>query len=177
MADSQGAGEFEFDGRTIRAEAGQSVAGALHAAGEHILSRSFKYHRPRGLFCCTGRCPNCLCTVDGVPNVRICTVPAAPGMKVKSQNAWPSVKFDLLSIFDRFHKFMPVGFYYKMMYRPRWMWPVWEKLIRRIAGLGHVDRRHGADGVYDKLNLFCDVAVVGGGWAGLHAAQIGRAHV
>ncbi|MGE5193618.1 MAG: FAD-dependent oxidoreductase [Deltaproteobacteria bacterium] len=170
MADSHEAGEFEFDGKTIRAEAGQMVAGALHAAGEHIVSRSFKYHRPRGLFCCTGRCPNCLCTVNGTPNVRICTVPAEPGMVVKSQNAWPSVKFDLLSILDRFHKFMPAGFYYKMMYKPRWMWPIWEKMIRRIAGLGKVDRRHGADGVYDKLNLFCDVAVVGGGWAGLHAA-------
>jgi sarcosine oxidase subunit alpha len=170
VADSHAACEFEFDGKTIRAEAGQTVAGALHAAGEHILSRSFKYHRPRGLFCCTGRCPNCLCTVNGTPNVRICTVPAEAGMIVKTQNAWPSVKFDLLSIFDRFHKFMPVGFYYKMMYKPRWMWPIWEKMIRRIAGLGQVDRRCGANGVYDKLNLFCDVAVVGGGWAGLHAA-------
>jgi sarcosine oxidase subunit alpha len=170
VADSHEACEFEFDGRTIRAEAGQTVAGALHAAGEHVISRSFKYHRPRGLFCCTGRCPNCLCTVNGTPNVRICTVPAQSGMVVKPQNAWPSVRFDLLSILDRFHKFMPVGFYYKMMYKPRWMWPIWEKLIRRIAGLGNVDRRHGADGVYDKLNLFCDVAVVGGGWAGLHAA-------
>jgi sarcosine oxidase subunit alpha len=170
VADPQGGCEFEFDGKTIRAAAGQTIAGALHAAGAHIISRSFKYHRPRGLFCCTGRCPNCLCTVNGVPNVRICTVPAEASQVVKSQNAWPSVKFDVLSIFDRFHKFMPVGFYYKMMYKPRWMWPLWEKMIRRIAGLGKVDRRHGAEGVYDKLNLFCDVAVVGGGWAGLHAA-------
>jgi sarcosine oxidase subunit alpha len=170
VADSHEACEFEFDGKTIRAEAGQTIAGALHAAGEHVVSRSFKYHRPRGLFCCTGRCPNCLCTVNGTPNVRICTVPAEAGMIVRPQNAWPSVEFDLLSIFDRFHKFMPVGFYYKMMYKPRWMWPIWEKMIRRIAGLGNVDRRHGADGVYDKLNLFCDVTVVGGGWAGLHAA-------
>jgi len=97
-------------------------------------------------------------------------VPAEPGMVVRSQNAWPSVNFDFLSIFDRLHRFMPVGFYYKMMYKPRWMWPIWEKFIRRIAGLGSVDRRQGADGTYDKLNLFCDVAVVGGGWAGMHAA-------
>ncbi len=170
MADSEQAIEFEFDGKIIRAKAGQTLAGALHAAGEHIVSRSFKYHRPRGLFCCTGRCPNCLCTVDGTPNVRICTVAAEPGLVVKSQNAWPSLKFDILSIFDVLHRFMPVGFYYKMMYKPRWMWPVWEKMIRRVAGLGNVDRRHGADEVYDKQNLFCDVAVVGGGWAGLHAA-------
>ena len=170
MADSEQAIEFEFDGKIIRAKAGQSLAGALHAAGEHIVSRSFKYHRPRGLFCCTGRCPNCLCTVDGTPNVRICTAPAEAGLVVKTQNAWPSVKFDILSIFDRFHRFMPVGFYYKMMYKPRWMWPIWEKVIRRIAGLGSVDHKRGAEGTYDKVNQFCDVAVVGGGWAGLHAA-------
>jgi sarcosine oxidase subunit alpha len=165
-----GAIEFEFDGKMIPAEAGQSVTGALHAAGEHILSRSFKYHRPRGLFCGTGRCPNCLCTVNGTPNVRICTVPAEAGLVVKTQNAWPSVKLDLLSLLDRFHKFMPVGFYYKMMYKPRWAWPLWEWMVRRIAGLGSIDRRNGGEGVYDKLNLFCDVAVVGGGWAGLNAA-------
>ena len=162
--------EFEFDGHRVRAESGQSVAGALHAAGEHIVSRSFKYHRPRGLLCMSGRCPNCICTVDGTPNVRICTQAAKPGMVVKSQNAWPSVKFDLLRIFDKLHRFMPVGFYYKRMYKPRWMWPVWEKFIRRIAGLGTINREHGAEGVYDKQNLFTDVAVIGGGLAGLNAA-------
>ena len=169
-SDHQRGCEFEFDGRTIPAKAGQTVAGALHAAGQYVLSRSFKYHRPRGLFCGAGRCPNCLCTVNGTPNVRICTVPAESGQIVQSQNAWPSLKFDALSILDRLHRFMPVGFYYKMMYKPRWMWPIWEKMIRRIAGLGNIDRRHGADGEYDKQNLFCDVAIVGGGWAGLHAA-------
>ncbi|GDY09586.1 aminomethyltransferase [Planctomycetia bacterium] len=162
--------EFEFDGHRVHAESGQSVAGALHAAGEHIVSRSFKYHRPRGLLCMSGRCPNCICTVDGTPNVRICTQAAKPGMVVKSQNAWPSVKFDLLRIFDKLHRFMPVGFYYKRMYKPRWMWPVWEKFIRRIAGLGTINREHGAEGVYDKQNLFTDVAVIGGGVAGLNAA-------
>lgn len=170
MVDPEGKCEFEFDGRTIGAKSGQTIAGALHAAGEHILSRSFKYHRPRGLFCGTGRCPNCLCTVDGVPNVRICTAPAKSGAIVKSQNAWPSLRFDALAILDRFSRFMPVGFYYKRMYKPRWMWPIWEAFIRRIAGLGNVDRRHGAAGLYDKQNLFTDVAVVGAGWAGLHAA-------
>lgn len=170
MIESDGKCEFEFDGQIIRAKPGQTLAGALHAAGEHMLSRSFKYHRPRGLLCCSGRCPNCLCTVNGVPNVRICTTPAQDGAVVKTQNAWPSVGFDLLGILDKFSRFMPVGFYYKRMYKPRWMWPVWEAFIRRIAGLGSVDRKHGGDGEYDKLNLFTDVAVVGGGWAGLHAA-------
>jgi sarcosine oxidase subunit alpha len=162
--------EFSFDGRPIRAAAGQTVGGALHAAGQHVLSRSFKYHRPRGLFCVSGRCPNCLCAVDGAPNVRICTLPARPGMVVHSQNRWPALGFDVLGLFDRLHRFMPVGFYYKMMYRPRWLWPWWEKIIRRIAGLGPVDVAHGADAEYDKQNIHTDVAVVGGGLAGLHAA-------
>ena len=60
MAEDHGSIEFEFDGHRVRAESGQSVAGALHSAGEHIVSRSFKYHRPRGLLCMSGRCPNCL---------------------------------------------------------------------------------------------------------------------
>jgi sarcosine oxidase subunit alpha len=108
--------------------------------------------------------------VDGVPNVRICVTPATTGSIVKPQNAWPSVRLDYLSVLNWFSRLMPVGFYYKRMYKPRWMWPVWEKFIRRIAGLGEVDRRNGGGAVYDKCNLFTDVAVVGGGWAGLHAA-------
>lgn len=162
--------EFTFDGQTIRGVEGQSVTGALHAAGQHVLSRSFKYHRPRGLLCGSGRCPNCLCTVDGTPNVRICTTDVQPGMQVKSQNRFPSLGFDVLGVFDWFHKLMPVGFYYKKFYKPRWMWPFWEKFIRRIAGLGEINQARGGEGHYEKLNLFTDVAVIGGGLAGLNAA-------
>ncbi len=162
--------QFTFNGQTITAKPGQTIAGALHDAGIHVLSRSFKYHRPRGLFCATGRCPNCLCTVDGEPNVRICTKPAKPEALVKTQNAWPSVNFDLLSIFNSFDRMMPVGFYYKSMHKPRELWPWFEAVVRRIAGLGSIDPEHGGDGEYDKVNLFIEVAVVGGGYAGLHAA-------
>ncbi len=161
---------FTFNGTQITAKPGQTIAGALHDAGIHILSRSFKYHRPRGLFCATGRCPNCLCTVNGEPNVRICTRQATLQTVVKSQNAWPSVKFDIMSIFNSLDRMMPVGFYYKSMHKPRAAWPWFESVIRRIAGLGSIDPEHGADGHYDKLNLFTDVAIIGGGWAGLHAA-------
>ena len=161
---------FTFDGKTVTAKAGQTIAGALHEAGVHVLSRSFKYHRPRGLFCATGRCPNCLCTVNGEPNVRICTTAAKPQAVVTSQNAWPSVNFDMMSIFNSLDRMMPVGFYYKSMHKPRALWPWFEAVVRRIAGLGSVDVEHGADGEYDKVNLFTDVAVVGGGWAGLQAA-------
>jgi sarcosine oxidase subunit alpha len=91
-------------------------------------------------------------------------------MQVTSQNRWPSLTFDVMAIFDRLHWFMPVGFYYKAMHKPRVLWPLFEKFIRRVAGLGSVDLTHGGKGHYDKLNLFSEVAVVGGGWAGLHAA-------
>jgi len=161
---------FTFDGRSITARPGQSIAGALHESGIHVLSRSFKYHRPRGLFCATGRCPNCLCTVDGDPNVRTCVTGAAEGMSVRSQNAWPSLKFDILSVLDRLHRWMPVGFYYRVMHKPRFLWPFFESIVRRIAGLGRIDLESGGRRRYDRQTLHSDVVVIGGGWAGLHAA-------
>lgn len=80
---------FEFNGRRMSAFEGDTIASALYASGVRIFSRSFKYHRPRGLLCVSGRCPNCLMSVDGVPNVKACTERVRAGMKVKSQNCWP----------------------------------------------------------------------------------------
>src|SRR5204862_4989638 len=95
---------FHFEGRTITAWMGQTIAAALYAAGVRIFTRSFKYHRPRGLFCMTGDCPNCLMNVDGRPNVRTCVEPVREGQVVRHQNAWPSLAWDVLSIFDRFDR-------------------------------------------------------------------------
>ena len=114
--------EFQFDGKKVTAFQGDTVGSALHASGVSTLSRSFKYHRPRGLLCCAGKCPNCLVNVDGVPNVRACTKPVKPGMRVAHQNAWPSLKWDFLSVLDRLGWLMPVGFYYKALYRPKLLW-------------------------------------------------------
>ena len=86
--------DFEFEGRRIGGYAGDTIGSAVTAAGVEILSRSFKYHRPRGLLCVAGNCPNCLMTVDGVPNVRACTMKVRAGMKVSRQNAWASVNHD-----------------------------------------------------------------------------------
>lgn len=112
-------GSLDFEGREVPLEESDTVASALYRAGVRTFSRSFKYHRRRGLYCLTGDCPNCLLSVDGEPAVRSCTTPANDGMRVEREEGWPSAEFDLLSLADKAHKLMPVGFYYKTFIRPR----------------------------------------------------------
>lgn len=161
---------FRFDGREHHAFAGDTIASALAAGDVTVLSRSFKYHRPRGLLCCTGRCPNCLVQVDGEPNVRACTTEVRAGMTVKHQNAWPSLRLDLMSLTGRFERLLPIGFYYKVFYRPRRLWPLFERILRNAAGLGRIDARSAPVMHPVTRHLHCDVAVVGGGPAGCAAA-------
>lgn len=161
---------FTFDGRSLTAYEGETIGAALHAAGQRVISRSFKYHRPRGLLCVAGRCPNCLVNVDGVPNVRACCTPVERGMEVRSQNAWPSLERDAMAVVDRFDRLLPVGFYYKTMHRPRAAWPLAERVLRHAAGLGVLDLENERGQHYEKETRYCDLAVVGGGPAGLSAA-------
>ena len=91
MTEPPGSILFEFCGKPVAGCAGDTVASALYRSGQRIFSRSFKYHRPRGLLCVAGRCPNCLMNVDGTPNVRACVTPARAGMRVEHQNAYPSL--------------------------------------------------------------------------------------
>ena len=123
----------------LRPKPHDTVASALYRSGQRIFSRSFKYHRPRGLLCAAGRCPNCMMNVDGTPNVRACTQPVQDGMQVTHQNAYPSLESDFMAVAERFAWAMPVGFYYKTFTHP-WMWHLAEPLIRRAAGLGKIDR-------------------------------------
>ena len=162
--------EFQFDGRLVQAHQGDTVASALYASGVTTFSRGFKYHRPRGLLCGAGRCPNCLMNVDGVPNVRSCIQLVRPGMKVRHQNAWPSLAHDFLSILDRLQWMMPVGFYYKALHRPKILWRLAQRIIRRVGGLGTVDVYSVPENRYHHQNQHADVAVIGGGPAGLTAA-------
>ena len=164
--------EFGFDGRRILGFKGDTVASALYADGTRVFSRSFKYHRPRGLLCCSGNCPNCLVTVADEPNVRACTRPIEPGLEVRSQNSWPSLGFDLISLLDRLHWLMPVGFYYKALHSPKLLWLLARQLIRRVGGLGSIDINAHHEHQYSTRNLHADVAVVGGGPAGISAAMV-----
>jgi sarcosine oxidase subunit alpha len=134
-----------------------------------VFSRSFKYHRPRGLYCLAGECPNCQVTVDGEPHVPACMTEARQGQAIQRERGWPSAERDLLGVFDKLHSVLPVGFYYKTLVRPRWMWPLVEPWVRKIAGSGTIlldlppEHR-------EARNLHPDVLVIGGGVAGLAAA-------
>jgi sarcosine oxidase, subunit alpha len=116
---------FSFEGKPVTAFGGDTIGSALFAGGRRVFSRSFKYHRPRGLLCCSGHCPNCMMTVDGEPNVRVCVEPVREGAEVKAQNVLGSLNRDFMSVTDKVGgPFTPVGFYYRTMIRPRRLWPL-----------------------------------------------------
>ncbi|MFO7573480.1 MAG: 2Fe-2S iron-sulfur cluster-binding protein [Gaiellaceae bacterium] len=169
---------FTFDGKAAGGYAGDTIGSALFASGQRIFSRSFKYHRPRGLLCCSGHCPNCMMTVDGVPNVRVCVEPIRDGAVVEPQNVWGSLDRDVLSVTDKIGgPFTPVGFYYRTMIRPRKLWPLYEKVLRNLAGLGRISEDGTGHGRYDVEHRRARVLVIGGGEAGrasaLAAATLG----
>ena len=125
---------FTFDGKQVQAYEGDTIGSALYAAGQRTFSRSFKYHRRRGLLCCSGQCPNCIVSVDGDPGVRACVEPARDGMRVEHVNAWPGLGFDAMRVVDLVgRRLTPPGFYYKTFVRPGRLWPLYEKLLRRAA--------------------------------------------
>ena len=162
---------FTFGGERIPAYEGDTIGSALYAAGRRVFSRSFKYHRPRGLQCCVGHCANCQMTVDGVPNVRVCVEPARDGAVVSGQNVLGSLDRDLLRVTDKVGgPFTPPGFYYKTFIRPRRLWPLYEKVLRNVAGLGRLDPEGERRERVDVEHRHVDVLVVGGGRSGLRAA-------
>ena len=162
---------FSFEGKSFEGYAGDSIASALAASGQWVLSRSFKYHRPRGILSMTGADANALVQLPSEPNAAADRTPISEGLQVSAQNVNGSLDRDRDAIMDRFGRFLPVGFYYRTFMGPRrdsWL-KFWEPIIRRKAGLGVVDtkapHRH-----FDKTHLHCDVLVVGAGPAGLSAA-------
>jgi sarcosine oxidase subunit alpha len=167
---------FEWEGRALTGFEGDTLASALLAAGVRIVGRSFKYHRPRGIYGAGVEEPNAIvdlsCGARHDPNARATLVELAAGMSARAVNGWPSVEHDLYSLLDPLHRFLPAGFYYKTFMAPHWRY--YEPMIRRLAGLGRA--RETPDPLaYENRNAHCDILVVGGGAAGLAAARAAAA--
>ena len=166
--------QFSFDSRSFSGLAGDSLASALLANGVSLVGRSFKYHRPRGVYTIGVEEPNALVTLHPGPrrdpNTKATMVELYPGLVAESQNRWPSLGFDLMAVNGLFAPLLSAGFYYKTFIGPtRGAWMFYERFIRNAAGMGRAGLEPDPDR-YEKLNAFCDVLVVGSGPAGLAAA-------
>ncbi|MDA0704905.1 MAG: (2Fe-2S)-binding protein, partial [Proteobacteria bacterium] len=160
---------FSFEGQRHTGFAGDTIASALAADGVSLLSRSFKYRRPRGALTMAGQDANTLVQLPGEPNTLADMRGIEPGMAVFGQNYDGSLEADRGRWVEWLGRFMPVGFYYKAFYKGFGSWRRWESFIRRKAGLGVIDT-DAPHAYHDKAYGFCDVAVIGGGPAGLAAA-------
>ena len=166
---------FTFDGKSYTAIEGDTVASALLAHGVHLVGRSFKYHRPRGILSAGPEEPNALLDVSRdagrrQPNVRATVQEVFDGVKIASQNRWPSLKYDIGAFNDLLSPFFAAGFYYKTFMWPKEAWhKLYEPFIRRAAGLGEAPREEDPDH-YANRYAHCDVLIAGAGVAGLTAA-------
>ncbi len=165
---------FTFDGRTIKAREGDTVASALLANGVKLVGRSFKYHRPRGVLTAGSEEPNALIQVGTgdamTPNVRATMQEVFDGLKTSSQNHIGPLDRDLMAINDLLWPFLGAGFYYKTFMWPRSFWEkLYEPVIRRAAGLGKMTQAETPDRS-ERAFAFCDLLVIGGGPTGLMAA-------
>ncbi|MCM0609907.1 MAG: (2Fe-2S)-binding protein [Ideonella sp. WA131b] len=162
---------FQFNGRDVPGFAGDTVASALLAQGIVHIGRSFKLHRPRGLFSCGVEEPTGLLDIGlggaRTPNTRATDIAAQDGLQAFTGNAWPSLEFDLAALTSRFAALLPAGFYYKTFMWPHWH--VFEPTIRRMAGLGVAADAPDPDR-YDQVSRQVQVLVVGAGAAGVQAA-------
>ncbi|MBO9400648.1 sarcosine oxidase subunit alpha family protein [Shimia sp. R9_3] len=171
---------FQFDGAPVSGFEGDTVASALLANDIKLVARSFKYHRPRGIMGAGSEEANALVTLGRgsrqEPNLRATMIPVRQGLEIFSQNRWPTLGMDLLSVNDLAAPFLGAGFYYKTFMWPRAFWErLYEPMIRRAAGLGALSGRN-CEERYEKAYAFCDVLVIGAGPAGLMAAlTAGRA--
>ena len=173
--DREQALSFRFEGRSLNAYQGDTLASALLANGVHLIGRSFKYHRPRGFMSSGVEEANGLLTLGSgarrTANVPATTAELYEGLICERQNAWPSVEFDLMSITGRLASLLEAGFYYKTFMGPRrGSWMFYERFIRRAAGLGSATHLADPDR-YDTRHAFTDVLVIGSGPAGLAAAR------
>ena len=165
---------FKFNGTGFKGYEGDTLASALLANGKGFVGRSFKYHRPRGIFSAGPEEPNALVQLRSgahqEPNTRATVAELFDGLWASSQNHIGSLEFDLMSVTDLAAPFLSAGFYYKTFMWPKAFWEkVYEPLIRRSAGLGQLSMKDDPD-TYDKGFLHCDLLIIGAGPAGLAAA-------
>jgi sarcosine oxidase, subunit alpha len=162
---------FTFDGREYQGVEGEPLAVAMLAADRLILSRSFRFHRPRGLMCDTGQCGWCECEVDGRPSVRSCQAPAREGLVARSEHAWPTVERDILGWLDVGSRLIPPTFYHHRFLRPRALRKLYLDVIRGFGGRGRLPVGHpSAPRSRVARELEVDALVVGGGRSGVAAA-------
>lgn len=163
--------EFRFNGRALQGIEGDTVASALLANGIRVVSRSFKFHRPRGIFSAGYEEPNALVQLHSgaraILSARATLVPLSAGLEVSSQAGWPSVSHDALRAIDCVHSIFAAGFYNKAFMWPSWH--VYEPIIRKLAGFGRAPMGPDPDR-YDTRHAHCDVLVIGAGAAGIQAA-------
>ena len=164
---------FAFNGRSFSGFAGDTLASAVLAAGETVLSRSWKYHRPRAIVTCGIEEPSALVQLESgtwtIPNAKMPEVELYQGLQADSVNPWPSAAGQLLSINRWFTPLFPAGFYYKTFMWPTKAWMWYERIIRKAGGLGAAPEQEDQDR-YVHQNIHCDVLIAGGGVAGLAAA-------
>lgn len=160
--------DFTFEGKRYWGYVGDTVSSALWANGQHILGRSFKYHRPRGIFSFANHDINALMQSGQELNLRADVTPLTAGMSLEAVNTFGGVISDRASVLNLLSSFLPVGFYYKAFHTKR-LFPVWERLIRNLGGLGKLDVSTPHIRTPKRYD-FCDVLVVGAGVSGLAAA-------
>ena len=166
---------FKFNGKIYHGYKGDTLASALLANGVHLIGRSFKYHRPRGIMTAGSEEPNAIVQVGNdkaltEPNVRATEIEIYDGLYATSQNCWPSVNFDIGGINNLLSPFLPAGFYYKTFMWPASYWKKYEYFIRHSAGLGKSPTKPDID-IYDHKFVHCDVLVIGAGISGIMAAK------
>jgi sarcosine oxidase subunit alpha len=171
---------FKFNNKTLHGFQGDTLASALLANGTRLIGRSFKYHRPRGIFSAGSEEPNALVQLRSgayqEPNTRATVTELFDGLSANSQNHRGPLGFDIMAATDYLSPFLGAGFYYKTFMWPKAFWEkVYEPIIRASAGLGALSMQEDPD-KYDKGYLHCDLLITGAGPSGLAAAlAAGRA--